>query len=298
MVKEISKESSNCKAYQSKPGEYEIHEGKSQIPLSLNSKICSCGYWQISGVPCRHAIRAMNHAKLDPHQFVSSWYSVKTYKKIYSFLINPIPDREQWPIQENMPLILPPKMKRGVGRPSRNRRREEGEEKKGKRAKTVKCKKCGYFGHNFRTCKGGLTEKELRAVSTPVVIRNPRIRDQSNAAKKAKAAAKNSELEASKSVAPKAKSVPPKPKSVANKPKTTPKARVAVKPKTSPKAKVAVKPKVAPKAKVQSSQRQHLKQSQQHCKQHQQQSQQRKQSLHSRHKHLKVNLKTEHVYEL
>ena len=43
LVKLISKDIISCKAYMSKPGEYEIHEGKSQFPLSLNNKICSCG---------------------------------------------------------------------------------------------------------------------------------------------------------------------------------------------------------------------------------------------------------------
>ncbi|XP_021764000.1 uncharacterized protein LOC110728665 [Chenopodium quinoa] len=92
LVREISKASTTCRAFQSSPGEYEIHEGKSQFPLSLNSKICSCGAWQLSGIPCRHAIRAMTHAKVDPHNYVSSWYSAQTYKKVYSHCITPIPD--------------------------------------------------------------------------------------------------------------------------------------------------------------------------------------------------------------
>ncbi|XP_056688620.1 uncharacterized protein [Spinacia oleracea] len=164
MLKQIGKESSSCRAYMSRPGEYEIHEGKSQFPLSLNDKICSCGAWQISGVPCRHAIRAMVDAKLDLHKFVSSWFSVKTYKKIYNFNIIPLPDRDQWLMYENLPTIKPPRMKRGVGRPCRNRRREEGEEQPGKRSKTVKCHKCGCFGHNSRTCKGAkAAEKAAKA---------------------------------------------------------------------------------------------------------------------------------------
>ncbi|XP_063936990.1 uncharacterized protein LOC135147691 isoform X2 [Daucus carota subsp. sativus] len=198
ILKVISKETISCKAYMSKPGEYEIHEGTSQFPLSLNSKICSCGAWQLSGIPCRHAIRAMLHAKIDPHKVVSTWYSVKTYKQAYSFGINPIPDKDQWPSFEDIPTIKPPTLKRGVGRPCRNRKREEGEDQKGKRAKTVKCTKCDCYGHNSRTCRGGLTakkKKEAQEKGEPVVIRNPRVRDQSNAAKAAAKAAK----EASKS---------------------------------------------------------------------------------------------------
>ncbi|XP_021773266.1 uncharacterized protein LOC110737204 [Chenopodium quinoa] len=92
LVREISKASTTYGAFQLSPEEYEIHEGKSQFPLSLNSKICSCGAWQLSGIPCRHAIRAMTHAKVDLHNYVSSWYSAQTYKKVYSHCITPIPD--------------------------------------------------------------------------------------------------------------------------------------------------------------------------------------------------------------
>ncbi|XP_021721971.1 uncharacterized protein LOC110689495 [Chenopodium quinoa] len=159
-VKDISKATTSCKAYPSSPGEYEIHEGKSQFPLSLNNKICSCGAWQLSGIPCRHAIRAMFHAKVDPYNYTISWYSVKTYKQLYNHCINPVPDMSQWPSMDAFPHIDPPKMKRGIGRPRRNRRREEGEEQPGKRSRTVKCGNCGSFGHNSRTCKGGPTNKE------------------------------------------------------------------------------------------------------------------------------------------
>ena len=184
VLKAISKDTISCKAYMSSPGEYEIHEGKSHFPLSLNNKICSCGAWQISGIPCRHAIRAMVHAKIDPHNVVSAWYSVRTYKLSYSFSINPIPDQSQWPAYDDLPIVMPPAMKRGVGRPSRNRRREEGKNQKGKRAKTVKCTKCDCLGHNSRTCKGGLTAKEKKAAGNgPIVVRHPRIRDQSKARK-------------------------------------------------------------------------------------------------------------------
>lgn len=201
MLKVIGKQTISCRAYMSKLGEYEIHEGKSQFPLSLNSKICSCGAWQLSGVPCRHAIRAMLHAKLDPHKVVSSWYSVRTYKQAYNFGMNPIPDQDQWPSYEDLPTIKPPTLKRGVGRPCRNRKREEGEDQKGKRAKTVKCTKCDCYGHNSRTCKGGQTAKEKKASGEPVIVKNQRVRDQSNVAKAAKAAAKAAkaaEKEASK----------------------------------------------------------------------------------------------------
>lgn len=177
IIKEVGKATKFCKAHMSAPGEFEIHEGNSQFPLSLNKMKCACGAWQLSGIPCRHAMRAMIAAKLDPYKYVSSWYSVKTYKACYSNNIAAIPDHAQWHEYDDLPTVLPPTLKRGIGRPSRNRRREQGEEQKGKRAKTIKCKNCGFFGHNIRTCKGGPTAKELQH-NEPMVCTSKRTRDE------------------------------------------------------------------------------------------------------------------------
>ena len=68
------------------------------------------------------------------------------------------------------PVIKPSVMKRAIGRPAKNRKRDEDEERKEKRSKTVKCSRCKEFGHNVKTCKGGLAAKQKkgkRTISTP-----------------------------------------------------------------------------------------------------------------------------------
>ena len=75
--------------------------------------------------------------------------------KSKKYSIIPIPDKKRWQTYEDLPVLSPPTMKKGVGRPCRNQRREEGEDHKGKRSKTVKCKKRECYRHNARTCKGG-----------------------------------------------------------------------------------------------------------------------------------------------
>ncbi|KAL2939596.1 putative Histone-lysine N-methyltransferase ATXR5 [Bienertia sinuspersici] len=158
-IQVICHDSRTVIAYLSSEVEYETLDGKSTLAVSLNKKTCACGRWQMSGIPCKHACRAILNARLDPHSFASQWYTVDMYKAAYQFNINSILDMEQWP-ESNGPVIQPPAMKRGIGRPSRNRKREEDEQQKGKRSRTVKCSKCKEFGHNAATCKGGLTAKK------------------------------------------------------------------------------------------------------------------------------------------
>ncbi|KAL2895035.1 Poly [ADP-ribose] polymerase [Bienertia sinuspersici] len=156
IVQKLCQNSRTCHSYLSSAGEFKVFEVKSYPLLSLNNQTCACGQWQISGIPCRHGMRAILDSKLNPHAFVDEWFSVRRYKATYANGIKSMPDLEQWP-KFNMPEILPPELKRGIGRPCRNRKRDDTEERKGKRAKTVRCSKCQDFSHNAKTCKRGAT---------------------------------------------------------------------------------------------------------------------------------------------
>ena len=113
-------------------------------------------------MPCKHAVRAILAAGLNPYNFCSTWFSVQTYKQAYANSIHSVPDFEHWP-EIDMPTILPPQLTRAIGRPSRQRKRAADEPDKGKRSTTVKCSKCQSYGHNKQTCKGGLTAAEQSA---------------------------------------------------------------------------------------------------------------------------------------
>ena len=95
LVKDIGTSTKFYASYTSTPGEFEIHEGNSHFPLCLNHRKCACGVWQLTGIPCRHSIRAMISPRLDPHTFVSPWYTVKYYKATYSHNIVAIADHQK-----------------------------------------------------------------------------------------------------------------------------------------------------------------------------------------------------------
>ncbi|XP_057543814.1 uncharacterized protein LOC130823198 [Amaranthus tricolor] len=121
--------------------------------------------WKITGIPCKHAVRAILHSSQDPIRFCSDWYSCKMYKQAYASIIRSIPDPEHWP-EMQFPLIKPPMMKRVIERPIKNKKRKADEEQKGKKSKTVKCSICKEFGHNVKTCNGGLTAKQKKGKRT------------------------------------------------------------------------------------------------------------------------------------
>ncbi|XP_021722676.1 uncharacterized protein LOC110690155 [Chenopodium quinoa] len=93
----ISQKSRSCKCLVSGEGEYEVLDGRSVLPVNLRAGTCVCNAWQLTGLPCKHAMRAILHSNDDPHKYVSDWYSISNYKLTYGNNIKAIPHVEQWP---------------------------------------------------------------------------------------------------------------------------------------------------------------------------------------------------------
>jgi hypothetical protein len=113
--------------------------------IDLDSRTCSCKRWQITGLPCTHAlcfINAMRNRSVE--DYVDDYYSVEMFKKAYESAINPLTNRSQWP-EVNMGFKLrPPKLVRAAGRPRTRRIRgsEEGGKTTGRR---MQYKRCGQL---------------------------------------------------------------------------------------------------------------------------------------------------------
>ncbi|XP_058756260.1 uncharacterized protein LOC131629496 [Vicia villosa] len=125
--------------------------------VDLGKKSCSCNFWDLVGIPCRHAVAAIHKKVDDPIKYVSECYLRSTYLSCYNEVVTPINGQNKWP-KTDAPEILPPLYKRGPGRPKKLRRREVDESTQGrwKRTNTShRCKICHVYGHNARTCKQG-----------------------------------------------------------------------------------------------------------------------------------------------
>ncbi|KAG8364885.1 hypothetical protein BUALT_Bualt18G0045100 [Buddleja alternifolia] len=138
-----------------------------QYSVDLENKTRGCRKWDLSGIPCKHACRAINCKGLQIEDFVDRCYSIETYNQVYETAILPLNGRIEWKKTNFIP-PLPPNGGRGVGRPCVTRRFESSEvkqttkkrsrgkpKKKSKDANklkrqqtTVKCGKCGGEGHN------------------------------------------------------------------------------------------------------------------------------------------------------
>ncbi|XP_074315350.1 uncharacterized protein LOC141651544 [Silene latifolia] len=115
-LKVLKKQSRFCEAFASSAkAQYEVRDGRTYLPINLIDRTCKCGQWQISGIPCKHVIRAIITANKNPSDYVSHWFTVANYKVAYGLPILPITDPEQWPTLE-CPTLEPPTLKRSIGR--------------------------------------------------------------------------------------------------------------------------------------------------------------------------------------
>ncbi|XP_021743971.1 uncharacterized protein LOC110710015 [Chenopodium quinoa] len=125
------------------------------VTVDLVNKSCTCGKWDLLGVPCCHACACIFFIHEEPEKYVDACYKTETYLKIYSASIPPCVGERYWP-KVDLP-IDPPPIKIGPGRPRRNRRKTPHEHPKilGKLTRhgvEMSCSVCKSKEHNKRRC--------------------------------------------------------------------------------------------------------------------------------------------------
>ena len=99
------------------------------LKQSLVSKTCSCRYWQLSVLPCCHAISCILFKANRLDEYVADCYSVHHFNQTYSHCLNPVEGMNSWPASDREPLRAPGYVKM-PGRPKTERRREPTEVRK------------------------------------------------------------------------------------------------------------------------------------------------------------------------
>ncbi|XP_039119617.1 uncharacterized protein LOC120255910 [Dioscorea cayenensis subsp. rotundata] len=117
---------------------------------------CTCRRWQLTGLPCAHAISSIFYNKEKPEDYVDDCYKVTTFLQTYNHLLNPTQDSVCWPKSAENPMIPPELANKKRGRKPMLRK-EAGDENVGfcngrvsRKGAQKKCSICGVQGHNKR----------------------------------------------------------------------------------------------------------------------------------------------------
>ncbi|KAL5580959.1 hypothetical protein UlMin_013401 [Ulmus minor] len=137
---------------------YEIFKHRQPIAtVDLTSMTCSCRRWDLTGIPCMHAISVIYSISEDPVKYVDGGYAKTTQRRIWKDVIHGIKNERYW-TKTNQPPLLPPKQVKQVGRPEKLRIKPASEIPADARKFTrghrkYICTQCKKQRHSFRTCE-------------------------------------------------------------------------------------------------------------------------------------------------
>ncbi|CAH9146031.1 unnamed protein product [Cuscuta epithymum] len=134
---------------------FQVNMNLDSLNVDLAARTCTCRRWDMSGIPCCHAIACIFFLHHEPEDYVESCYKREVYLRAYAGSIPPIEGERHWPRIE-CPLYPPP-IKIGPGRPRVNRKKDpfEDPKKSGKLTKhgmEITCSICQTKSHNKRRC--------------------------------------------------------------------------------------------------------------------------------------------------
>ena len=155
ILEEAKKWEKYCDAYMAGPGIWQVTSSSEKTYcVNLNNYTCDCRRWDMTAVPCSHAIAAMQKVKLHPEDFVHEFFKKPLYCETYKHIIYPVPGPDCWPHTMGDD-ISPPVFKKKKGKKQTARRKGHFEvpaKKDTSRIGTVTCSNCNMQGHRYTTC--------------------------------------------------------------------------------------------------------------------------------------------------
>jgi hypothetical protein len=147
--------SSKCTVHSAVNGIFKVTTGEYERSyiVDIKAKICDYKRWQLTGIPCHHAIACCMNDRISPETLVHKCYSIDTYKKAYAHTLVPLRGRCFWE-KMNGVTVHPPLFTKVMGRPKKNRKKTpEEKEKEGAKfvtrsGTTMHCSVCGKPDHN------------------------------------------------------------------------------------------------------------------------------------------------------
>nr|XP_043637944.1 uncharacterized protein LOC122608941 [Erigeron canadensis] len=142
------------------------------IKNERESRSCDCRLWELSGIPCVHAVNAIFKLNQEPEDYISGWFRLDMYREAYNQCLIPVGGMDTWQINPDHNVPLPPRPRNMPGRPKKQRIKAVHEPRVSHNRVTrhgaiMTCSKCWQQGHNMRGCKNG-------AVPRPAHIKKPR----------------------------------------------------------------------------------------------------------------------------
>ncbi|CAM0951235.1 unnamed protein product [Alopecurus aequalis] len=155
-LEESKKWSRVCSAVNSEIGLWQVTSVSGRIvAVDLRVKTCGCRKWDLTGIPCNHAVAVIMKLKQHPEDYVHDFFKKPMYREAFKYTIYPVPGPADW-IRTNTQDIEPPIFHPKPGRKQVNRRKGQFEvpaPSDSSRMTSVTCSNCNVVGHKWPSCK-------------------------------------------------------------------------------------------------------------------------------------------------
>ena len=155
---ELNRQSAkDCIRYMTTRQVHEIEYHNDAYTVNMAEKTCDCGYWQLNGLPCMHAMCVITNTRLDLNDYVSDFYLTSKWRQLYAEGMKPVQGMQSWPRLGRLP-ILPPPPRFNRGRPNDHSRKKAPHESSSNPHKLTRhgrvptCSNCRKEGHNKTRC--------------------------------------------------------------------------------------------------------------------------------------------------
>ncbi|XP_022848165.1 uncharacterized protein LOC111370605 [Olea europaea var. sylvestris] len=155
-----AEKSRECTLHFSGGPEWQVECSFGTYVVDLHERTCACREWELTGIPCMHAVAVIRDCRNDPEDYVHNCYTIESYMRCYNSIMHPINGMHLWPQLDMLDItppswVIPRKGKRQI-----NRRKGADEDvivhsqeknylrRKGRLKMT--CSVCGEQGHNKR----------------------------------------------------------------------------------------------------------------------------------------------------
>ncbi|GJU08132.1 zinc finger, PMZ-type containing protein [Tanacetum coccineum] len=104
--------------------EVEVRRGDQSFGVNLHQMKCGCNMWQLSWIPCIHAMAGYMHMKMNPDLGVGEWCSQSKWYEAYQFSIKLVYGPKFWKPTSHPPSLphiegkMPRRLKRRIGHPT------------------------------------------------------------------------------------------------------------------------------------------------------------------------------------
>ncbi|KAG8376039.1 hypothetical protein BUALT_Bualt09G0022200 [Buddleja alternifolia] len=112
----------NCHPTWAGDDKFEVMHYMENHVVYLNDRHCSCGFFQLCGYLCCHAIVGINNLRLETDDYVDDCFKKERYLRIYNHMVNPVPGMHEYE-ESTLGIVNPPNVKTRLGRPKKKRMR-------------------------------------------------------------------------------------------------------------------------------------------------------------------------------